>query len=483
MLTFLRSSEGFELSLQRRLPVLSRFIVLVRGLMRRAEVDRAVGYGVLGTAWSLISGPVTAVLIATRFVPELQGYYYTFISILALQVFAELGLANVIVQFASHEWSKLHLDVQGSIVGESEALSRLVSLGRLAFGWYFVASWVVAIGMGLGGYIFFSQSVYAGIDWVAPWFVLCILSSITLWLVPALSLLEGCNQIARVYAFRAIRGVLTSLSVWAAILLGAGLWTAAAAALVGIVCSGAFLVTRYRRFFNPFFSHISGPRIGWRTEIWPMQWRIALSWLSGYFISSLFTPILFHYHGAIVAGQMGMTWSLLGALAGVTSMWSATKAPRFGMLIAKKEYVELDRLFFRVTWASLGVLLAGAVAVWSLVFLLNALHHPLAARLLPLLPTGLFLLGHIAMYAGCPLSVYLRAHKKEPLLGLSVVSGILIGLFLWLLGSRFAATGAAGVYLAVSAGFNLPYIILIWYRSRAAWHSDAATHSLTSCAQ
>jgi len=446
---------------------------VLQRLLHWAEVDRAVAYGILANGWSLISGPVTLFLIATHFSTTVQGYYYTFGNVLALQVFVELGLANVIIQFASHEWSKLDLDGKRRIIGEPEALSRLVSLGRIAFLWYLVAGGIVAAGVGLGGYIFFSQSAYPGIDWVAPWFILCILSGINLWLVPAWSLLEGCNQVSNVYAFRMIRGILGGLSIWTAILLGAGLWTAPASAAVGIAWSGLFIAWRYRQFFRTFFSQMVGPCIKWRFEVWPMQWKIALSWLSGYFIFSLFTPVLFYYHGAAVAGQMGMTWVLLSALGGVSSLWVLTKAPRFGMFIAKKEYAELDRVFFRAVTVSTGVLLCGGIALWFVVYFLYVFNHPFSIRLLPPLPTGLFLLGQIAMITSGFFAVYLRAHKREPFLGLSIVNGVLMGLFTWLLGSRFAATGMAIGYLAVCVFFVLPNGIVIWYRCRTAWHSDA----------
>src|SRR3990172_2856854 len=91
-----------------------KFINLtIRDLLYRFDVDRAVSFGLLRRGWNFCSEPVTAILIATKFTPELQGYYYTFATILALQVFVELGLGTVIVQFASHEWSKLNLDKSG----------------------------------------------------------------------------------------------------------------------------------------------------------------------------------------------------------------------------------------------------------------------------------------------------------------------------------------------------------------------------------
>ncbi len=459
---------------------LSRLTVLLQRLMRRAEVNRAVVYGIVTNGWRLITGPVIIFLIATLFTPVVQGFYYTFGSVLGLQYFVELSFGTVIIQFASHEWSKLGLDSQGRIEGESEALSRLVSLGRLVFRWYLVGGGIVAVGLGIGGYIFFSQSAYPGINWVAPWFVLCVLSGIKFWLVPVWSLLMGCNRVASVYNFRMIGGILSSLSIWAAVLFGAGLWTPAVSTAVSIAWAGVFLVWRYQNFFRPFFSHITGPGVSWAREVWPMQWRLALSSVGGYFIAYFFTPVLFHYHGAVVAGQMGMTWYLAVSLGAISSLWAATQAPRFGMLIAKKKYKDLDRLFFRIAIMTIAVLFSGAIVIWLLIYLLYALDNPLSARLLPPLPTGLFLLGQIAMYSTSPLAVYLRAHKREPFLGVSVVSGFLIGLLTWLLGSRFAATGAAVAYVSVSAFVALPYAIVVWYRCRAAWHSDAVEHCSAS---
>ena len=463
-----------------KLSILSRLNTILRRLLHRAEVDRGVVLGVLTRIWSLLSSPVTMLLIASYFTPELQGYYYTFSSLLALQVFVELGLGQVIIQFASHEWSKLGFDKEGRVVGDPIALSRLVSLGQIVFRWYIAAGVISAVGLGASGYVFFSQTPHKGIYWTGPWLALCALTGMNLFLLPLWSLLEGCNQVSRVYAFRLIQGVLRSLSAWPAIVLGAGLWTPTAVTAVGLIWGVIFLRLRYWRFWLSFFSVRISARIHWRLEIWPLQWKIALSWLSGYFTFSLFTPILFHYHGPVVAGQMGMTWGLVSALSAISSTWVLTKAPRFGMLIAKKEYKTLDRLFFRVAVASFSVGCCGAIAIFGMVYLLYSFNHPLSARLLPPLPTGLFLIATVLMQISYPQSTYLRAHKREPFLVLSVVGGTLMALSTWQLGSRFAATGAAAGYLAVRALFSIPLGTVIWCRCRSLWHSGEMGQAVTS---
>ncbi len=468
----IKKKSLLDFNIIRRLTILSNLWTWVGNLLRRMQMTRAVLYGVLTFSWRFISGPVTIFLIGTYFTPELQGYYYTFSSLLALQIFVELGIGTVIIQFASHEWSQLKLDNQGRIVGDPQALSRLVSLGRFIFRWYLVAALILIIGLGIGGYYFFSKSPQSQLNWVTPWLVLCVLTGTNLWLVSVWSLLEGCNQVSRVYAFRMVKGVLISLSVWTAISMGAGLWTAPVATAASLVLALAYLSRRYWRFFSSFWSGISGPRFNWRSEILPMQWRIAVSYLSGYFTAWVFTPLLFHFHGAVVAGQFGMTWRLIISVAGLAMMWSKPRAPQFGMLIARKDYAELDRRFFRIQIVATFVLICGALAVWLLTYILTAIDHQFATRLLPPLPAGLLALGVIASNFCAPMSVYLRAHKREPYMGVTVTLGIVTAFFAWLLGSRFGATGVAMTYAGVSIFIALPTGLWIWSRCRAKWHAD-----------
>ncbi|MEI6153855.1 MAG: hypothetical protein WCQ90_07195, partial [Deltaproteobacteria bacterium] len=65
----------------------------------------------------------------------------------------------------------------------------------------------------------------------------------------------------------------------------------------------------------------------------------------------------------------------------------------------------------------------------------------------------------------------LRAHKKEPLVYLSILQGCLVGLSTWVLGKHYSALGMAVGYLIVFA-IILPLIIFIWQRCRTRWHNS-----------
>jgi O-antigen/teichoic acid export membrane protein len=447
-------------------------------LLRRAEIDRAVLFGIVTRIWSLVASPLTAILIATKFTAQLQGYYYTFASLVALQVFVELGLGTVIVQFASHEWSKLSLDENGRIIGDNAALSRLTSLAGIAAKWYLTGAAIAALGLAIGGYLFFEKSSQNNISWIAPWLTLSFLTAVTICLVPVWSLLEGCNQVSNVYTCRFIQSVCVNISTWFAILAGAKLWTATISSIVTISSATVFFFTMYRQFLKTlFFTHPAGPRIEWRAELLPMQWRIALSWLSGYFVFYFFTPVLFKYRGPVAAGQMGMTLSLASVLTSITFAWIAPRAPRFGILIAQKDYKQLDALFWRLVKIVSVVTSLGAASIWAFVYILNKLAPPLASRILPPLPAGFILLATAIIAISFPFSNYLRAHKKEPLLFVSVLSGILIGSSNIILGKYFGTTAMAAGYLVITI-FVIPLVILVWHRCRTTWHIKTTDHSI-----
>ena len=78
--------------------------------------------------------------------------------------------------------------------------------------------------------------------------------------------------------------------------------------ILGQALVGAGFVVSRRRLLGPLLQYpTQDERVDWRTEIWPFQWRLAVSWLCGYFTFQLFNPILFAVRGPIEAGQMGDT--------------------------------------------------------------------------------------------------------------------------------------------------------------------------------
>jgi O-antigen/teichoic acid export membrane protein len=229
---------------------------------------------------------------------------------------------------------------------------------------------------------------------------------------------------------------------------------------------------RYREFLRSFLEEVQGPLVNWSAEIWKVQWRTAVSYLSSYFAFYVFTPILFRFHGAVLAGQFGMSLSLVGALAGIATMWSAPRGPQFAVMIARREYAALDALLSRVAVATSVVLLAGALVMWGGVYVLSLVGHPFSTRLLPPMPMAFLLVGMVLSTLPHPTLVYMRAHKREPYVAVSVTSAAMIGVMALVFGKWYGAMGVSVAFMA-SHAVLLPWYIGIFARCRREWHGDA----------
>jgi O-antigen/teichoic acid export membrane protein len=459
-----------------RLPWLQLLPQKAVAMLRRMEVNRAVFFSVLTQGWSALAGPATMLVIAHWLTAVEQGFYYTFSSVLALQVFVELGLVTVIVQVASHEWAFLKREPDGRISGDPRALSRLSSLLRFALKWYAISGLLVMVGLSVGGFIFFSAKPHPEIAWQSPWFALCAIAGLALMMSPIFSVIEGCNQVASIYSFRFTQGILNSLAVIVSLLLGLGLYALAVAALVRFMCGLTFIAWKHRVFMRQILTTGITERINWRGEVWPFQWRIGVSWISGYFIFSIFTPVMFYYHGPKVAGQMGMTWAMVAAIESVSYAWINIRMPQFGMFIAQRQYTELDRLFRRLFWITLAIAGAAASGVWWLIYWLHYTQVSLGERVLPLLPVTLLLGQRILNVGISALASYLRAHKREPMMVPALVGAILTGFSTWLLGAQYGPTGAAAGFLLLTILWGVPSCYFVFRRCRKLWHSK--TNSL-----
>jgi hypothetical protein len=317
---------------------------LVKGWLRgTAGVDRAIGFTVLARFWSSSAGLVTVLLIAKFLTRAEQGYYYTFSSLVALQIVFELGFSFVILQMASHERVHLNISLDQHVSGDIVAHRRLASVIQKSVRWYSLASFLLVTVLLIAGAHFFSahDRQSAAVSWRIPWYADAIAATITFQLDPILSFLEGCGFVANVARLRLIQAAIGSSLAWLALITHHGLF-APAMMIIGTASTSAIWLFGKRRLVLGLLRFDPGPdRIHWWREVWPFQWRIAISWLSGYFIYQLFNPVLFAYSGPVAAGQMGMSISLANALQAVAISWLNTKAAPFGAMVARRKYSEL----------------------------------------------------------------------------------------------------------------------------------------------
>ena len=437
-------------------------------------IDKAIGFTILARGWGSIAGLVTVALIARFLSRAEQGYYYTFGSLIALQIVFELGFSFVILQMATHERAHLTFSRDGSVTGDDKAHSRLASVLQKSVRWYTVAAVLLAVFLLTAGSHFFSVNTHSGeiIYWRFPWYAAALAASITFQVDPILSFMEGCGFVSNVARLRFVQALTGSSLAWLALAVHHGLF-APAMILLGNAGVAAIWLSLHRRLLLPLLRRKPGQhRVHWTKEVWPFQWRIAVSWLCGYFIYQLFTPVLFANRGAIEAGQMGMSLSLANALQSVAISWISTKAAPFGALIARRNYSALDALFFRALRQSAGVFGAGAFFVFAATVYLNWAHIGFAQRLLGPASLGILLLATLTNVVVFGEALYLRAHKQEKFLLNSVLGALLTACSTYFLGKQYGAFGMVSGNLAIGLLIGLPLGTYTFIKYRKAWHAD-----------
>lgn len=448
--------------------------------LRYFDIDRPVAYALAMRCWQFPAGLVTTILIALCFSPELQGYFYTISTLLALQTFVDLGLPVVVLHVASHEWPSLRFDARGEVTGDDIARERLAGLVAFSTRWFTWAALVFAGAVGIaGGWLFGREAT--DVAWPLPMCSVILLAATSVALSPRIAALEGCQQVLAVNRTRFWQAVTGSLAVWGSMAAGAGLWTIVVASCVQLAWELQLVWGSYHAFFRSLSRVV--PRLQWRHEVWPLQWRMGVQSVVRYFAFYLFTPVMFAFHGAEVAGRMGMTWSVLMNIQLAAFVWVRTRAPRYGELISRRNYATLDREFFRGMTVSLAAVLAALAALVLLVIGLGNSGVPalrsLAHRFLEPYTLLVFGVGLIPIHVAQCFSVYLRSHKQDPLLGIMVVSNTLIGLAVFWFGSRYGPLAAGWGFTVVAMLVTMPGVAAIWLICRRQWHRqpDAAASS------
>jgi hypothetical protein len=442
-------------------------------LLRFVGIDQAVAYTLVYRLWQLFANAAVLILIAKSFTKIEQGFYYLFFSVLSLQVFFELGLTYVLMQFASHESAKLTWTSQGTLEGNATAEARLSLLLRFAARWYGVVALFLVAVLLPGGILFMGRSADAvhAPFWQISWAGLVVATAALLFISLAMAILEGSGRVAEVARVRAVQDIIAYCVFGLALFLGARLRATPLLQMTRVVVTLSWLVWSKRAFFMHLI-RVEADRnlLSWWDEVWPMQWKIALSWISGYFTFQLFTPVLFAFAGAAAAGQMGMSLGIAAAVTTLAMAWVQTKAPRFGQLIARREFAELDRLFFRVLSQVTGIAASMGLAIWLGVVALRAWRISWSDRFLGPVPLGFLLLACCAQVITYAFSVYLRAHKAEPLLACSIAVAVLTTISTYVLGRAFGAVGIAAGYLCVMATAGMMWATLVFFSKRRIWH-------------
>jgi len=449
-------------------------ISLFKNLGKKIGIDGAIAFTILTRLIQAGGGIISIVFIARFLTPAEQGYYYTFASILAIQIFFELGLSGVITQYTAHEFAHLSWGENFQIIGDGYYSSRLSSLLRFCVKWFAIIAIVLFFVLLAAGFYFFGKfNSNTGIMWQFPWIILCLTTSLNLFIDPLLAYFDGLGHVKDMAKVRLWQKSINTVLLFVFFALGFKLYSAALASLAAILFNYFQIIFSGRvNFLKAIWKAKNQWVINYYHEIFPFQWRIAVSWISGYFIFQLFNPVLFATEGPVVAGQMGMTIAALTGIGSISMSWINTKIPMLSTFIAKEDYTELDKHFKKIFINSTAISIFCVLILVAGVQLARHFHLTIGNRFLMLIPFLCMGIASVINHMVYAFATYLRCHKKEPMLVQSIVCGVLVSLSTFILGHKFGVNGITVGYFTLTLLVGLTWTVFTFNLKRNEWHNE-----------
>lgn len=449
---------------------------IITRIVSTLGIDKAILFTSSNSLIGGVGNVISIILVVKCLSGFEQGFYYTFGSIVAIQVFFELGLNGIITQYVAHEASNLKWESRNILLGDSKFKSRLSSLLHFSVKWYVFFATILLLILIIVGFVFFNKydSTNGIVSWEAPWILLAIGTSIGLIISPIVAFIQGLGKVKEIAQIQLILQIFKLSIVWGGLMSGASLYVLGTSSILGALLLMVIIISKYRILLISIWRTQIIEKVSYRGEIFPYQWKIALSWISGYFIFQLFNPVLFATEGAEVAGQMGMTLAALNGIQSLSFAWMTTKIPLFSGLIAQNKFNELDAIFNKTLKQSSIINLGGLFFLIVLIYLIRNFEIKidgkfLGNRFLNYLPMILMMIPIFLNQFISSWATYLRCHKNEPFLIMSIVSGVLCALSTLFFGKYFGVIGITTGYCLITL-MTLFWAYYIYKNKKVEWH-------------
>jgi O-antigen/teichoic acid export membrane protein len=415
--------------------------------------------------WQGLSGLITVFILTYYLSPIEQGWYYSLLSLATLYIIFDFGLSNALIQIMSHLFVDQGWISHGEIKGNKAKEISELSYQLLRF--YLILFLIFILLILPFGFLFFGHKTNNEVmNWQAPWIALVVSAALNLITLPFAAIFEGSGEVKAVYKLRLLQGISASIAAWVVIINGFALWGPATFFFVSVLVF-IFWIFKYKFIFIKKILQSRSSKINWISQIWPIHWRVGISWISTYFFTQSFVPILFYAQNAELAGQMGLSLTLANMLALIAQSWIAYQVPDMAKAAASKNWNLLDQIFKDNLLISTGVYVIGALIALLLYFSYSS--SPYIERLLsPIGMIGLLFIVLINHIIGCFIT-HLRSYKKEPLAWVLFL-GTLIALPLMLIySSRYAEIGMVAIVLFIQIIFIIPATLFLWKKYNLLW--------------
>lgn len=398
---------------------------------------------------------IVGAAVIWRLSPEEQGYFFTFMSFGALLQMSDFGLSYAVLHNANHLLS----------IGQE---SRLPGLFIRAFWLNCKISLVFVTVVGLSGVQLFSASQHAAehaeLVWYYPWIIFVCAVFLAQLIAPGIAFVEGGISAVSAWRFRFFQELLSGPIFIGFLLYGFGLWSLATFWIVRFILAASWLSLKKPRSLGAtLFTYKE-----WYYEVWPFQWKMGLSILSGYLVFQAMNPIVLAEQGPKIAGQFAFSLAIMNMVLMVTTVWPISKAAQYGHLISTMQFKKLRQSFLQVTLRSTLFAVCSAFGISIILWWLTYMKIPYIDRLADWFTTSILMATAVVHHIVFCFAVLLRAERREPLLWVNIIGGLVTIAAVWL-SAHFGDALSIAVTNLICACVGIPLVYFTLRRRVVFW--------------
>lgn len=351
------------------------------------------------SAWKMLGGPLTLIVISKYLNGYELGLYFTFISVAAIQQVFEMGISVALVQKYA---SRLEDPNANRILFKASLL--LYSSLALLFLFFAI----------IYGKFIFSDNFQ---DIKESWYLYIIVISFSLLLNPLYSWVEGQGEIEKTYRIKLFGSLVTYTSLWFFVLIGQGIYSLVFSQLCGVFIQFVLLkimrihhVTRTNTSKNSLFHELKG--------ISQFQFKLSLVWITGYFYWNSYNVIIFKYITPEVAGIFGLSFAIVNAISVLSQMFLLVQRANIAKYVSSNRMEVAGVIYNKACLASISIYSLASLVLLLCKYVFSSIEP--FNKILSIQDLGGLLIIGLLMTVIGNMATYCRTSGKEYLFSLSM---------------------------------------------------------------
>jgi hypothetical protein len=403
---------------------------------------------------SLVSSVLLIIAVSSKLSLHDQGVYYLLQSFVALTFFFDLGIGFVLANMAGIANAKLPTERAKSSIS-------VVAVARFGIKWCLLAGSLFTIIVGLAGIRPVMNLPTA--DWLSlvMWGLLVLGTGCNLGLGALLSLFEGLGFVRQAAIVRFAQAFANGASFLAIVNFNHNPFSIGLSTAISVIVAGLLFVRRFGREIRHFVRSPPGHALVWTKDVLPFQWRVGISWLTGYFMFQAPTFAIATFGSIYQAGRFGLSMQIVLAILSVAQVYLTFCVARWAAKASDEASGGIFRDYLISVAVTTAIVFAGGVV---LLMGIHFLAPPwLASRVLPEIGLVQLILGTCGFQAFMCGNFYFRAQLRESLWPVSVMGAAVIIIGGITYRSNIEAMVATSLYMCIGMLVGVLSMAVVWF--------------------